>query len=317
MLVDATPPTYSVLLIRTDGKIAAQVQATMPRVYGFTHFPPSPPLVSLSGSRVYYADGSSIKYLMPDGSTGDAMAYPGGAQSVAGFAVSPDDKRIAVGLMTFNNTGAYQGLDLFVTDVGGANRVELFTSTTVSEWPVGWTNGRLVLALGPPVNGNLSNNPYNGFEGYHVADAANGNRLVAMSNECILGPLQQNGTACSSGGWVTAQAFDGTVRVFQPGAGVQDVLLLSPDGTRIAGRPGALGSPIVMYNDVGTVTTMSQSGVPMGWIDDQHLVFFGPNGFERKILDVASGSVIPMQPCACGNSGVFFGALAPANRAAP
>ena len=282
----------------------------MPAVYTYPHFPPSPPVVSVTSSRVYYADGTSIKYLKPDGSTGVVEPYPGGPQTVAGFAVSPDDRRIAVAQLVFRSPDNFQtSLKLYVEDVGGGGRVDLFSSTTVAEWPVAWTSGHIVVAVGPSVAGNAASNPYNGFQGYHIADANTGNRLVTMWDDCIFGPLEPTGTACSSGGKIFAQAFDGTTRVFNPSAGVQEFLALSPDGSRIAGRSGALGSPILLFNQSGPATSEVQSGVPMGWIDDKHLVFYGPNGFERNILNVGSGSVIPVIACSCGNSGVFFGTI--------
>ena len=236
------------------------------------------------------------------------MPYPGGPQTAAGFAVSPDDRRIAVAELAFKSPDNFQAsLKLYVEDVGGGNRIDLFSSSAVAEWPVAWTNGHLVIAVGPSVAGNASNNPYNGLQGYHVADATTGNRLVAMSSDCLFGPLEPTGSACNSSGQILAQGFDGSNRVFSPSAGSQNFLALSPDGSRIAGRPGAQGSPLVVFNQAGTVTNETQSGVPMGWIDDQHLVFYGPNGFQRNILDLASGSAIPLPACSCGDSGIFYG----------
>src|ERR1700730_7808877 len=89
VFIDGNLSTYSVLLIGTDGKTAAQAKAAVPAAYRYTKSRPSPPLVSVSNSRVYFADGASIKFLNPDGSTGMARPYPCGAQGVAGFAVSP------------------------------------------------------------------------------------------------------------------------------------------------------------------------------------------------------------------------------------
>lgn len=311
VFVDEKLSTYSVLLVGTDGKLVAKADANVPAVYRFTHFPPAPPLLSVSSSRVYYADGNSIKYVKPDGSTGVVMSYPGGPQTAAGFAVSPDDRQIAVALLAFRNPDNFQAsLDLYVEDLGGGNKVDLFSSTSIAEWPIAWSNGHLVLAVGPSVAGNASSNPYNGFEGYHIVDASTGNRLVTMSTDCLFGPLQPTGSACSSGPQVMAQALDGTTRVFSPSAGSQLFLAMSPDGSRIAGRPGALGSPMVLFNSVGTTTSLARSGVPMGWIDNQRLVFYGPNDFERNILDVAADSLIPIPACPCGNPGIFFGTLA-------
>lgn len=311
VFVDQSGATYTILLISSAGRVAAQGQATVPAVYRFTHFPPAPPLVSVSRTGVYYADSTAIKFLGPDGSTRTVMPYPGGSQTAAGFAVSPDDRRIAVALLAFRSSDNFQAsLDLYVEDLGGANRVELFASTTVTEWPVAWENGDLVLAVGPAVVGNASSNPYNGFAGYHLVDPTTGNRLVTMRTDCLFGPLEAVGTACSSPtSGVGAQAFDGSYRAFASSSGQQLFLALSPDGSQIAGRPGALGSPIVLFHSTGGSVSML-NGIPMGWIDDQHLV--STNGIDRSIVDVTSQSVTPIPACPCGNPGVYFGSLPPA-----
>ena len=306
--------TYSVLIVGVDGKVAAQAQASMPSVYRYTHFPPAPPVADVTASRVYYADGGSIKYLQPDGATGVAMPYPGGAQTAAGFAVSPDGRRVAVALLTFQSPDSSTAtLDLYVQDLAGGNRVELFSSTTVAEWPVGWVNGRLIIAVGPPAAGNVSRNPYNAFLGYHIADANTGNRLVTMSNDCLDGPLEPTGTACVSNGQVEAQAFDGSLRFFYPANGPQSALALSPSGLIIVGRPGGDGAPIVVYNaPTADARPLSFTGIPMGWIDEWHAVFFRPSGFSRGIIDFSAGSVpavVGLPTCTCGSSGTFLGAL--------
>jgi hypothetical protein len=314
VFVEGNLTTYSVLIVGVDGKVAAEAQAAMPAVYRYTHFPPAPPVASLTGSRVYFADGGSIKYLKPDGSTGVAMPYPGGTQTAAGFAVSPDDRRVAVALLRFQSPdSSTASLDLYVQDLGGGNRVELFSSNTVAEWPIGWVNRSLIIAVGPAVAANASTNPYNAFQGYHIADASTGNRLVTMSNECLYGPLQPTGTACTSSGQVEAQAFDGSVRPFYPANGPQPALALSPSGLVIVGRPGADGAPIVVYN-APTVDArpLSFTGIPMGWIDEWHAVFYRPSGFSRGIIDFSAGSVpavIGLPTCTCGSSGTFLGAL--------
>ena len=215
VFVDGTLSTYSILLVGRDGKVAAKTEANMPAAYRFTHFPPAPPVVSVTNSRVYFADGNAIKFLKPDGSTGLVMSYPGGPQTAAGFAVSPDDRRIAIALLAFQSPDNFQAsLHLYVQDLSGENKIDLFSSTSIdAEWPIAWSNGHLVLAIGPSVVGNASSNPYNSVQGYHIADASTGNRLVTMSSDCLLGPLQSMGSACSSGPQVMAQGLDGTNRV--------------------------------------------------------------------------------------------------------
>jgi hypothetical protein len=251
---------------------------------------------------------------------------------MAGFAVSPDNLRIAVALLTFTNPDSSQvTLDLYVENVGGGARVELFSSTSVVEWPIGWANGNLVIAVGPAVVGNAASNPYNGTQGYQIADPATGNRLNTMRSDCLYGPLELpsksrmwpsalvNGTACwASGAGIGRQNLNGAYRAFTASVSDPIFLELSPAGNRIAGRPGPTGSSMVLFDITGgpagpppgaTVTSLETNGVPMGWIDEQYLVYYEPEGFGRDILDLTTRSVIPIAACACGNSGVFFGSL--------
>jgi hypothetical protein len=319
-------------LVDTAGNTVAQVQGHDPAVYSLAIPRPAPPLVSVSNSRLYYVDGGSIKYIGRDGA-GTAMPYPGGAQSVAGFAVSPDDKRVAVGLLTFPGPGLVDAsLDLYVQDLGGGNRRDIFTSTTVREWPVAWNNGHLILAVGPAVySGTPAGNPYSAMAGYHVADASTGNRLVTMRDDCLVGPIVAGGTACLSGTSLGAQALDGTYRFFspwppaigtQPGPPSVYSPALSPDGNFIAIRTGAsfVDALIYLFTPSGYSemlqpgSTNGYVGAPMGWIDQQHLVFGTPPSSQRNILvldpqRMSAVKVEPVQPCACDFSGVFFGAM--------
>jgi len=326
-------PTYSVLLVDTTGKTVAQVQGRDPLVYSFPVPRPSPPLVSVTTARLYYVDRDAIRFIDRNGSTGVARPYPGGAKSIAGFAVSPDDKRIAIGLLTFPGAGLVDAsLDLYVEDLAGGNRVELFSSTTVREWPVAWDKGHIVVAVGPAVySGSPSGNPYSGTSGYHVADATTGNRLVAMQDDCTLGPLTGAGSACLTASSLGAQAFDGTYRFFsvwppafgtQPGPPQAYSPALSPDGAEIALRDGAsfAEAPIYLFTDRGYLEMLQPGtnngiiGAPIGWIDPQHLVFGQPPSSSRSILVLDSQQlspvvVLPIQSCACDSSGVFFGRL--------
>src|SRR5258708_15491096 len=95
------------------------------------------------------------------------------------FAVSPDDSRIAVAVITFPfpaKTRIYvEGL------AGGGHHIDLFSSGTVLEWRVGWHQGHLVIAVGANAH---PQNSYDGFiygySGYHVADGSTGTRLATV-----------------------------------------------------------------------------------------------------------------------------------------
>src|SRR5207245_10756056 len=143
-------------------------------------FRPRAPLVTSWDTRGYFLDGDSdVGYLAPDGHTGTARHLPVSPRVRYAVAVSPDDSRIAVaafdykGWSTFDNPGVT--MNLFVQDLAGGNRVNLFSSTSVTEWPIVWHNCDPVIACGPagPVQYTVEN-PYFDVEGYHVANVNTG-----------------------------------------------------------------------------------------------------------------------------------------------
>src|SRR5260221_444756 len=87
------------------------------------------------------------------------------------FAVSPDDRRIAVAVITYRTASSAEpfSLRLYVEDLAaGANRTAVFSSSSLAEWPVGWRAGGIVLAIGRP--GVFTGfNPYAAVE-YHLVE---------------------------------------------------------------------------------------------------------------------------------------------------
>jgi hypothetical protein len=125
------------------------------------------------------------------------------------FAVSPDDQRIAVSVFTFRSSSSGPvpvNVRLYVEDlVGGGNHIELFSSTSLWVWPVGWHDSKLVVAVGSPVK--PVEGPYGGVTEFHLVDPATGNRLQALgSASCPVVPalLSPAGTVCV--------AVDGSLR---------------------------------------------------------------------------------------------------------
>jgi len=149
-------PTYTVSLIGLDGRVAATATAAKRKV---TVTQVQMPNLSASGSRLYYLDGDSkVMFLRPDGTSGLATGIPVDSNSAAVFAVSPDDTQIAVAILTFPYPARTR---IYVEDLaGGGHHIELFSSTTVLEWPVGWHQGHVVIAVG------LNVQPQNAYEGF-------------------------------------------------------------------------------------------------------------------------------------------------------
>jgi hypothetical protein len=246
--------------------------------------------VSESASSVYYLDGDSdVHFLRPDATKGLATTIPLTGKQAAAFAVSPDDQRIAVSILDFKSYPV--STRLYVEDLhGGGNHVELFSSATVMEWPVGWHAGHVVIAVGinhPPQNAG------DWFElpgaGYHVADAQSGNRLQALCTGAqSLYFESKAGAVCENNVTFAAQvaSWDGAVRAIpsapKPDPGSGHCALtgpLSPSGviaTNITSisQGGCTGGSVRLLDSSGHLgtTAMATNVIPVGWIDPGHLV---------------------------------------------
>ncbi|MDQ6714051.1 MAG: hypothetical protein M3Z28_12820 [Candidatus Dormibacteraeota bacterium] len=240
-----------------------------------------------------------------------------------GFAISPDDRRIAVSVIEYSDSfQAPVKLRMYVEDlVGGGNHVDLFSSTSVTEWPIGWHAGRLLIAVGPPI-GWSGPNVY-GATSYHLVDATSGNRVATL--DCVDGLVVAAGTACYRFDRLPAQLgvqrWDGQKSWFAglnlgqpPEKSRIDVTVfggptLSPDGSRIAaavynaqGSPDINTTPVVLFTNGGEAPT-AITGVVMGWLDSTHIVVHQHDS-DTTILDTASGATTKV-----ASQGLLFGVL--------
>jgi hypothetical protein len=175
---------YSIDLVGVDGRIAGHATAQGPSpdfgAYG--------PLVSTSDHKVYFLDGpSTLKSLEPYGKVAVAATLPSTATIQARFSVSPDDRRIAVALLTYDVNGlaiTYGGMQMYVSDLNGANRVDIFSSPSVAEWPVAWLGANLVVAVAIPFANASglggSRTPFGALGGYHLVNSATGDRIAEL-----------------------------------------------------------------------------------------------------------------------------------------
>ena len=264
-------------------------------------FRPRAPLVTSSDTRAYFLDGDSdVGYLTPDGRTGTAVHLPVGPRLRYAVAVSPDDSRIAVTAFDYRGSSIYGNpgvtMNLFVQDLAGGHRVDLFSSSSVTEWPIGWHNGHLVIAVGPAgIVQYTADNPYFAVEGYHLANANTGVRIatVGTGDECTRGPVVRAGAAC----WLNAftvlgyRSWDGVAHPFAPVVGFNPGGL-SPNGSQVAGSGGATGGAanwhLALISGSG-VNVLNVNGVAQGWLDDEHLVYFTASSSKTSILKVATG----------------------------
>jgi len=283
--------TYSISLVGVDGKVAAT--ATGRKRSQPAGILVQMPSVSASNSRLYYLDGdSSVMYLKPDGTSGVATSIALDSKSAAVFAVSPDDSQIAVAVITFPYP-AYTRI--YVEDLsGGGHHVDLFSSGTVLEWPVGWHQGHLVIAVGANAH---PQNAYDGFiygyGGYHVADASTGTRLATICDGIIAyDPPVPAGTVCGSFPNYVISDWSGATRPAPADDGCVGGAL-SPDGSMIA---DCQGNPRVVTFVVagGTRIATQFSGMPLGWIDGTHLVLKADNA-DLSIIDARAFTKTPIQ----------------------
>lgn len=266
------------------------------------------PWTSVSRTRLYFLDaGAEVRFLATDNTTATATRITLGANQQAGFSVSPDDRLIAVAIFTYtpppaNPNGfagypAYNGMRMYVEDLqGGGHHVDIFSSATVSEFPIGWTNGRLVVAVTDPLCCQSPQpNPYDATS-YHVVDPATGNRLASVCDKSVgpAGPLEPAGALCLGGSAAPVfQRWNGSP--FPAPAAIPDVTqyqaALSSDGTRVA----VGGDPIRIMGPAGHDDPFAgESGYVFGWIDADHVAFQRPDDGELWVLDVNSrrGTVI-------------------------
>ena len=287
ILVSQTPAadgTYSIAMVNAAGHVVARaayhprealnVSATVPD--GTPMFTPAP--IRTSNSRLYYLDGDNdVHSLAPDGTTGIATRLPGDTHVRSTFAVSPDDRRIAVSVLDYSKSPP--SLRLYVEDLGsGTNHVEIFSSTRLFVWPVGWHSCQLVVGVGEkPIAGDLSDpfNPY-GATSYHVVDAATGNRLATIGDASCkpTGPLDPAGTACASGEYVSVLDWTGraTLTGLPDGGGGVWGAAVDPGGVNVAICCSMAG----LFLNIGGAMTYHEDlwGWPM-WIDEDHLLVSG------------------------------------------
>ena len=303
--------TYTLSIVATDGHVAASTTArkrTVPIVQIGN--------VSTSATTVYYLDGDSdVRYLRPDGSGGLATHIALTAKHVTAFAVSPDDRRIAVSVLDFTRYPV--GTRLYVEDLnGGGNHIELFSSPSVMEYPVGWHAGHLVMALGLNV---APQNYFDGFaqaHGYHVADAQSGAQLLSLcAGVDAYRPESRAGAECLRSPNAYVASWDGGTRAIpiarKPDAtsGVCSLVgPLSPTGviaTDIvsSSQGGCGGGPgIFLVTALGGIGTqpVTTNAAPVGWIDVTNLIvdaslYTGSSTPALSIVNAGTGASARIQ----------------------
>lgn len=321
---------YFVELVGRDGRRGAWVQPVTrsAKVYYFppTACPPGGicpaaetanyhlPETSISNTHVYFLDGDTvIRSLAIDGTVAVVKTIHSPPNSQVAFSVSPDDQRIAISIITLATSQSAEPVDvnMFVEDLAGlnSNRVSLYSSKTLAEWPIGWHAGNLVVAVGSRDLGTYDN-AY-AATGYVVVDPTTRRQLASL--DCARGLLAAAGTACADGwcgtasscgpGTLAKQAWDGTKSPFITPPGPPPPIFvafatsvqLSPDGTRLAcsviENPHT-GNTQVMLLQGGTGTFMAPGYAPLGWLDNDHLIVGSSQ--QVMIVDLATSATVTM-----------------------
>jgi len=275
--------TYSLSIVDTKGRVAASATArkrTVPNVQVGN--------LSTSNTTLYYLDGDSdVRFLRPDRSTGLVTHIALGPHQAAAFAVSPDDLRIAVSVLDYTRYPV--STRLYVEDLhGGTNHAQLFYSSSVMEWPVGWHAGRLVLALGIDSPPQQVGDWFATAFGYHVVNAQTGARLLSLctGKESYV-PESSGGAVCVDVNAASVASWDGRTRKLpfarKPDATSGNCSLLGPLSATgvvataiVSSSQGGCGSGPGIY----LVTALGKMGsrpvtskaLPAGWIDSTYLM---------------------------------------------
>lgn len=302
-----TTTEYHVYVIGVDGRILRSATGSVPSVG--SHLP----RLSVAGDSVYFIDGDrDLKVLHQDGSVARVGQLPGGPADRVVFAVSPDEQQIAYSVLHYGSPTCSPDLpcqypptttSLRVGRLDGVGVREIFSSASVTEYPIGWLNGRLLISVTPYayIQNPGEVNPYFATD-YHLADAQTATRSFDITPACgdesarLEGPVNARGTVCREGGSLLAVHWDGTTQPISSPADVNPPAVLSPDGRSAAASIGADHKISILS---GSMKSTGVEGTPAGWFDERHLMFMtGASGggggmlLAAGVLNLTNNSVI-------------------------
>lgn len=299
---------YSINLVGVDGRIAGQATAQGPSPdyggYG--------PLVSTSDHKVYFLDGpSTVKSLEPYGKVAVAATLPSSATSQARFSISPDDSRIAVALLTYHVDGlatTYGGMQMYVSDLNGTNRVDIFSSPSVAEWPVEWLGTNLVVAVSVPFanasghGGSIT--PFGALGGYHLVNSATGDRIAELcpAKEGLpLGLPTHEGVLCERYSDAAAMFYDWTgVETELGNVPPNPVYQALEPGTKnfIVDNVNLSGTSIYVTGSTGELRKLPGQVAELGFITKGKVLISLPAKPNLVVYDLTSSSSasVALQP---------------------
>lgn len=299
---------YSIYLVGLDGRIAghATAQGPSPDFGGYG------PLVSTSNHKVYYLDGpSTLKSLQPFGNVAVAATLPSSATVQARFSVSPDDRRIAVALLTYHVDAlaiTYVGMQMYVSDLNGANRVDIFSSPSIAEWPVEWLGTDLVVAVAMPFANESgrgrSITPFGALGGYRLVKSATGDRIAELcpANQGLpLGLPTHEGVLCERYSDAAAMFYDWTGAEIKLGNVPPNPVYqaLEPATTNfIVDNVNLSGTSIYVTGSTGELRKLPGEVAELGFITRGKVLLALPTEPKLVVYDLASSSsaTVALQP---------------------
>jgi hypothetical protein len=300
---------YDLALVAADGHVAAHTHAATRAsiATGGTGGGGAAALTSgrssAANGRVYYLDGDqSVRSLAPDGTTGQVTTVPGSAAAHATFAVSPDGQQIAVGLLTYRGTSA--SANVYVQDLSGGGRRDIFQSSSQFGWPIGWYGGAVVLAVSSSTYSQqgLTLNPYSAA-GYLVLDTST-KQVSSIGGPDFVSACEVTGLLVPAGTACYHRAAAGSAELWLlDWAGVRSRTLAVADNTTGALHPSqptvaeccdsARMVLLARGTAAPTATALKGSDSWPCWIDGQHVLVGSVNDhqFQPGVLDVSTGQV--------------------------
>jgi hypothetical protein len=286
-----TVATYTVSLVGIDGRVVASAQTASPAAVNCPNATAAnvPMPISTSNTRAYYMDAQGVVYfLASNGDAGRATTVPIGPSRRSSFAVSPDDKRIAVVVIDFTANGAT--LKLYVEDLnGGGNHHDIFNdSGAFSLWATGWHGTNDLVVAKAPSCGPLTGGPFCcGVQEFHVVDPGTAIRKFTVGGpSCVIaGPPSAAGAVCETTTQVNVLTWTAAAGTSYEIPG-QTPAYISPDGQLVA---------IVSTSDPTTTVYPGKATaalVACGWIDNSHLITGGDSQRQPRVADINSGKIV-------------------------
>jgi hypothetical protein len=287
--------SYTVSLVGIDGRVIASAIANTPGTVTCANTAAGvvPPPVSTSDTRVYFMDALGVvRYLSPNGDTGQAITLPIGPARRSLFAVSPDDTLMAVVVLDFTATGATTKLYMYQLQAGGSQVLLFSQSGAYTLWPTGWHGiNNLVLAKVPACTqggGPLCCGP----QEFHIVDPNTAVRRFTVGGAtCVIaGPPSPAGAVCEdTTAYAQVNVLDWT------GATVHSYPVSGPTPAYLAPDGTVFATPSVAAPTTSVLPTNATFNLTAcGWIDNTHLLSGGDVQHQPSVANIATGQVVPV-----------------------